>query len=90
MILLTIEKHTLDEVVAVSVARAIYNGEVFVPLTPVKAKKNQEVFVTIIDNPTETNSDRPYLRYAGALSQDDYNEIAGILKDTETVYASEW
>ena len=73
-----------------SVARAVFDGKVFIPLTPVKVKKDQEVFVTIIDDQKDNCANKPYLRYAGALSQEDFNEITEILKDTEIVYADEW
>jgi hypothetical protein len=78
------------EVIAMSVARAIYDGRVFVPVAPVKARKNQEVFVAIVDEPTAKHSDNPLLRLAGTLSDEDYAEIEEALKDTEIVYASEW
>jgi hypothetical protein len=72
-----------------SVARAIYDGRVFVPVAPVKARKNQEVFVTIVDEPKDEYADKPFLRFAGALSKEDYDEIAEALKDTEIVYDNE-
>jgi hypothetical protein len=78
------------EVIAMSVARAIYDGRVFVPVVPVTARKNQEVFVTIVDEPPAKHSDNPLLRLAGTLSDEDYAEIEEALKDTEIVYASEW
>jgi hypothetical protein len=77
-------------VAAVSITKAIYDGRVFVPLAPVKAHKNQEAFVTIIDEPKTLNTSKSFLRFAGALSQADYDEIAEILKDTEIVHANEW
>jgi hypothetical protein len=79
-----------SEVITMSVARAIYDGRVFVPVAPVKARKNQEVLVTIVDEPETESTDKPFLRFAGALSQENYDEITEILKDTEIVYADEW
>jgi hypothetical protein len=78
------------EVIAMSAARAIYDGQVFVPVAPVNARKNQEVFVTIVDEPVAKHSDNPLLRLAGTLSDEDYAEIEETLKDAEIVYASEW
>jgi hypothetical protein len=73
-----------------SEARAIYDGRVFIPLTPVKVHKNQKVMITILDDAQKVPADKPYTRYAGALPLDDYHEITEILKDTETVFADEW
>jgi hypothetical protein len=73
-----------------SEARAIYDGRVFIPLTPVKARKNQKVVITILDDTQKAPADKPYIRYAGALPLDDYDEITEILKDTEVVFPDEW
>ena len=73
-----------------SVAKAIYDGRVFVPLETVHVKKNQKAYVTFVDDFPAENTDKPYLRFAGSLSQDDFAEITEILKDTEIIHADEW
>ena len=60
--------------------KAVFDGQVFVPVTPIKAKKNQVAIITILDDIDYIRENKAYLEYAGALSDDDYTEIADILK----------
>jgi hypothetical protein len=77
-------------VIEMSEARAIYDGRVFIPLTPIQVRKNQQVVITILDDTQKILADKPYIRYAGALPLNDYDEITEILKDTEAVFVDEW
>jgi len=68
--------------------RAYYDGRVFIPTEPVKAKKNQNALITILDEDTKEN--KPHLRFIGVLSAESYNEISKALKDTQEIDADEW
>jgi hypothetical protein len=70
--------------------KAYYDGKVFVPLTPIKAARNQAAIVTVLDETTKTNGSRDYLQFAGSLSDEDYREITAILASTEQVDENEW
>ena len=70
--------------------QAYYDGSVFVPLSPVKAKLNQPALVTILEA-ANTETDRIcYLELFGALSNESYSEVCEALKDTERVDTDEW
>ncbi|MDR1183632.1 MAG: hypothetical protein LBK67_02415 [Coriobacteriales bacterium] len=73
-----------------SVARTIYDERVFVPVALVRVRKSQEVFVVIVDEPRDEYTDKPFLRLAGALSDEDYAEIEEALKDTEITDYTVW
>ena len=70
--------------------QAYYNGSVFVPLTPVKAKLNQTAIVTILDTVKTDAGGTRYFELFGSLSSESYSEIIGALKDTERVDMDEW
>ena len=70
--------------------KAFYDGRVFVPVTPIKAKVNQVAIITILDGLDLVIDSKPFLKYAGALTHDDYSELVEILKDTERVDTNEW
>jgi hypothetical protein len=70
--------------------KAYYDGRAFVPLSPVAAIKNQSAIVTILDDDTDGNAGKAYLKFAGKLSDENYAEIADILKDTQKVDICEW
>ena len=70
--------------------KAYFNGQVFVPVSPIKAKINQIAIITILDGSDLTMDSKPYLKYAGALAHENYLELVEILKDTEQVDANEW
>ena len=70
--------------------QAYYDGSVFVPTTPVKAKLNQLALITIIETANTDKSNNNYTAFFGALSADGYLEITEALKDTEKVDTDEW
>ena len=73
---------------------AYYDGRAFVPVTPVSVQINERAVVTIFrdikDKRTKREGDRAYLNYAGALSDENFDEITKILKDTEKIDVNEW
>jgi hypothetical protein len=70
--------------------KAYYDGQAFIPLTPVTAVKNQAAIVTILDDFEKKGRAKAYLRYAGALSNENCAELTEILKDTQKVDSDEW
>jgi hypothetical protein len=75
--------------------KAYFDGNVFVPIDQITAAINQRAVVTLIGDVPENetkqrNSEKSYLRYAGALSDESYAEIKTILQDTERVDINEW
>jgi hypothetical protein len=70
--------------------KAYYDGKVFIPMSPIRAAKNQAAIVTILDDTVETKGSRDYLQFAGALSDEDCREITAILESTERVDENEW
>ena len=70
--------------------RAYYDGSVFVPLAPVKAKLNQQALVTVLETLNAEASGSRCFEFFGALSDESYSEIIEALKDTERVDADEW
>jgi len=70
--------------------QAYYNGSVFVPLTPVKAKINQTALVTILETENTDTGGNRYYEFFGSLSSENYSEIIEALKDTERVDIDEW
>ena len=73
---------------------AYYDGRVFVPTKPVDVKINERAVVTILEGVTDTSlkrkGDKAYLNFAGVLSDENYDEIMEILKDTGQIDANEW
>ena len=73
---------------------AYYDGHAFVPIAPVAVRINERVVVTIFEGTTDKRpkweSDKAYLNYAGTLSDENYEEIMEILKDTGQINANEW
>ena len=70
--------------------QAYYNGSVFVPVAPVKAKLNQPALVTIIEAENSKANNNSYVEFFGALSANSYLEIIEALEDTERVDVNEW
>jgi hypothetical protein len=75
--------------------KAYFDGNVFIPIDRITAAINQRAVVTLIgDVPENTtkqrDSEKSYLRYAGALSDESYAEIEAILQDTERIDINEW
>jgi len=74
----------------VKTVKALFDGQVFVPMTPIKAEKNQLAIITLLDNYATTGNKKAFLKYAGLLSDDSYIEINNILKDTQRIDIHEW
>ena len=72
------------------VVSAYYNGTAFVPTAPVKARKNQKAIVTILDEIVQKKTKKTPLDFAGAFSEETYQEFMDALKDTERVDVDEW
>ena len=70
--------------------QAYYNGSVFVPLTPVKAKLYQPALITILEIAETSPVSNHYVEFFGALSAESYSEIIEALKDTERVDDNDW
>jgi len=68
--------------------KAYYDGSVFVPVEPVKARRNQPAIITILDDGKVV--EKPHYRFIGVLSQESYEEICSSLEDTQKVDANEW
>ena len=68
--------------------KAYYDGNVFVPTEPVKAKRNQSAIITILDE--DKREDKPHLEFIGILSQESCEEISMALIDTQKVDVNEW
>ena len=77
-------------VLTLDAIQAYYNGSVFVPLAPVKAKLNQPALVTILEAADKNLDGNRYAAFFGALSKESYSEITEALKDTERVDVNEW
>jgi len=69
--------------------KAYYDGNVFVPMEPVKANRNQPAIVTVLDN-DKIIENKPHLKFIGTLSQESYEEISKALADTQGIDADEW
>jgi hypothetical protein len=72
------------------VIQAYYNGSVFVPLAPVKAKLNQPAIVTILETANTKPGGNRYIEFFGALSAESCSEITEALQGTERVDINEW
>ena len=71
--------------------KAYYNGQVFIPESPIKAEINQEAIITLLDSKFSDRSGKEHLlSLAGSISCEDYLEIENALKDTERVFLGEW
>ena len=70
--------------------QAYYDGNAFVPVTPVKVKKNQPALITIINTANVKSNTKNYVNLFGALSPESYSDITEALKDTERVDIDEW
>lgn len=72
--------------------KGYFNGKEFVPLERVKIKRNQKVIITVLDEfvSEKDSQEKPYKKYIGKLSNDNFNEIKEALKETEKVDENEW
>jgi hypothetical protein len=77
-------------VIKLATIQAYYDGSVFVPLVPVKAKLNQPALITILEVSDMNANGHNYVAYFGALSAESYAEIIEALQDTERVDVNEW
>jgi hypothetical protein len=75
---------------SMTAVKAYYDGKVFIPMSPIRAAKNQAAIVTVLDDTIEAGGGRDYLQFAGSLSDKDYREITAILQATERVDENEW
>ena len=73
---------------------AYYDGRAFVPVTPVAVRVNERAVITIFDditaNCSKRENEKAYLSYAGALSDENYDEIMEIIKETGQIDANGW
>jgi len=69
---------------------AYYDGRVFVPTKPISARKNQRAIITVLDEARENRTKRTLLSLSGILSEVEYQDFMGALKDTERIDADEW
>jgi len=71
--------------------KAYYDGSVFVPLMPVNARVNQGAVITFVDEIVPKRvAGKSHMKFFKSLSEEDYGELAEILKDTEKVDLNEW
>jgi len=62
-------------VILMEAIQAYYDGNVFVPITPVKVKKNQPAIITIIESAKVKEGKKRHVELFGALSPESYLEI---------------
>ena len=71
--------------------KAHFDGQVFIPESPVSAEINQRAIITLIKPEHSKMSNKEHLlSLAGSISQKDYLEIEKALEETEKVYTNEW
>jgi hypothetical protein len=70
--------------------KAYFDGNAFIPVGHIQATKNQKAVVTLLDDALQGNTEKTYLRYAGALSDESRSEIEAILQDARRVDINEW
>ncbi|MDR0324584.1 MAG: hypothetical protein LBI19_00635 [Oscillospiraceae bacterium] len=58
--------------------KAYYDGAAFVPLTPVKARRNQSAIITILE---DEPSKKSFWDFVGTMPDDVANEMLDALKD---------
>ena len=72
--------------------KGYFNGKDFIPLENVQIKRNQKVIITVLDEFVSDSEsvEKPYKKYVGKLSKEDFNELQEILKETEKIDKNEW
>jgi hypothetical protein len=71
--------------------RAYYDGQFFVPKSPVSAEIDQEAIITLLDQKkSDVSKKECLLRLAGSISHEDYLEMEKSLEETERIYPNEW
>jgi hypothetical protein len=63
---------------------AYYDGHSFVPVTPIRIKKNQKAIVTILDETLDRN-EKSLLDFVGVLSKEDGASMLEAIKDAERI-----
>jgi len=69
--------------------KAYFDGAAFIPLEPINAKPNQSAIITILDEAAFV-VDKPYKKFIGKLSTENYSEITEVLLETQRVDKNEW
>jgi hypothetical protein len=77
---------------AILALKGYFNGREFISLEKVTVKTNQKVIITVLDEYIDALAvkEKPYKKYVGKLSNDNYNELTEVLKETEKVDSNEW
>jgi hypothetical protein len=75
--------------------QAYFDGSVFIPVEQITVEMNQKAIITILDNEKDSEFPRQkagksFLRFAGAISDENYLELEDILRDTRHVDINEW
>jgi len=73
--------------------KAYFDGNAFIPLSPISVKPNQAAIVTVLDDFgvfKGNDGDKPFKKYIGVFSDDDYSEMARILEDARGIDGDEW
>ena len=72
--------------------KGFYNGHTFVPLEEIKAKQNQIVIITILDEyiDEKKNKNMPLKEFFGIFDEKDYLEFNEALAECEKVDADGW
>jgi hypothetical protein len=83
-------KKTAKELFDMESVRAYYDGHAFIPIKPIRVKKNQSAIVTILDERPVNRTKSALLALAGSFTEQDYEQITEALKDTERVDIDEW
>ena len=68
--------------------KAYYDGNVFIPIEPVKAKMNQPAIIAILDE--EKKADKPHLKFVGMFSEESLKEMSIALMDTQRIDSDGW
>ncbi|GHV74588.1 hypothetical protein AGMMS49940_18900 [Spirochaetia bacterium] len=70
--------------------KAYYDGQAFIPVSPVHAEKNQAAIITILDNEVKETNKKTYLQFAGSLTDERFQELTEILESARAVDENEW
>lgn len=70
--------------------KAYFDGTVFVPLSPVNVKRNQNVIITVLDDIKPDVPAKPFEKYIGKLSTESYAEITEALLEVQKIDQNEW
>ena len=71
--------------------KAYFDGNAFIPQSPISVEVNQEAIITLLEPQPSYPSKKDYLlSLAGSISHEDYLEMTKALEETERVYSNEW